>query len=451
MLQRTLPASTAGRRHPDYTLNKENRMIRKILVMFVLLVMLAPAVFAGGEAEMGEVPAFDPEQTYDLTFGAFGDLEAAYQVIFDSEEFRAAYPNINITFQSGGFDDHHNRLSTSIAAGEQTNDVEALEVGFIAQFVEQGDALVNLNEAPYNAASVIGDVVDFAVAQGQTRDGEQLAIPVDIAPAVLFYRADLAAEAGANFENLESWDEFIEESLKVTGDGRFAVPNANDVATIPLSGGKGGWLSEDGDLLEPRERFMAALELVSDVRDAGIDAELGAWSGPWIEAFSNGTVVAMPNGAWWGGALRTWVAPEVSDWRVTYLPGRAMSSLGGTYLSIPSTVPVENRAAAWEVIQYLTTTEHAQLTTFAEIDAFPALTSTYDAPIMSEPVAYFGNEPVREIFADIALNMPSLFVSEYDNIIVSIWNAMVGEVVEGELTPEEGYEQALRQIRATVD
>ena len=426
-------------------------MIRKIFVIIALVAILAPAVFAAGEAETGEVPAFDPNQTYNLSFGAFGDLEAAYQVVFDSEEFQEAYPNINITFQSGGFDDHHSRLTTSIAAGERTNDVEALEVQFIAQFVEQGDALVNLNEAPYNAQSVIEDVVDFAVAQGQTREGEQLAIPVDIAPAVLFYRADLAAEAGASFENLADWDEFIEESRKVTGDGSFAVPNATDVAAIPLSGGKGGWLSDDGELLEPRERFMAALNLVSDVRQAGIDAELGAWSGPWIEAFSNGTVAAMPNGAWWGGALRTWVAPEVGDWRITYLPGRAMSSLGGTYLSIPSTVPVENRAAAWEVIQYLTTTEHAQLTTFAEIDAFPALTSTYDAPVMSEPVPYFGNEPVREIFADVALNMPSLYVSEFDNIIVSIWNATLGEVVAGDLTPEEGYEQALRQVRATID
>ncbi len=426
-------------------------MIRKIIVTIALVAMLAPAAFAGGGAEAADVPAFDPNRTYNLTFGAFGDLEAAYQVIFNSDEFRSQFPNINITFQSGGFDDHHNRLTTAIAARERTNDIEALEVEFIARFVEQGDALIDLNQAPYNASNVIGDIVDFAVAQGQTRDGAQVAIPVDIAPAVLFYRADLAAEAGANFEGLADWDEFIEEARKVTGGGRFAVPNAADVAAIPLSGGKGGWLSDDGELLEPRDRFMNALNLVRDVREAGVDAQLGAWSGPWIESFSNGTVVAMPNGAWWGGALRTWVAPEVGDWRVTYLPGRAMSSLGGTYLSIPSTVPAANRAAAWEVIQFLTTTEFAQLTTFAEIDAFPALTTTYDAPVMSEPVPYFGNEPVREIFADVALNMPSLFVSEFDNIIVSIWNAIVGEVVEGELTPEEGYEQALRQIRATID
>ncbi|MFW5801116.1 MAG: extracellular solute-binding protein [Spirochaeta sp.] len=349
------------------------------------------------------------------------------------------------------FGGHHDRLTTQLAARERTNDIEALEVEFISHFVEQGNALVNLNEPPYNAEEAIRDVVDFAVAQAQTRAGEQVAIPVDIAPAVLFYRESLAEEAGADFEDLPSWEAYIEEGKKVTGDGTYAVPNAADVAAIPLAGGKGGWVAENGDLLEPREKFISALQLVRDVRDAGIDADLGAWSGPWIEAFADGTVVTMPNGAWWGGALRTWVAPDVDDWRVTYLPGRALSSLGGTYLSIPSTVPAENRAAAWEIIKYLTTTQEAQLRTFAEIDAFPALTTTYDDPIMDEPVPYFGNEPVRQIFADVALNMPSQRVSEYDNIIVSIWGSIVGEVIEGDLTPAEGYDQALRQIRATVD
>lgn len=421
------------------------------IIGIALLAMVALAACAPSDDAAEAIPAFDPDQTYELTMGLFGDLERAYSVVLQSEHFRSMYPNINVTFQSADFGGHHDRLTTQIAAGERTNDIESLEVAFIALFVEQGSVLLDLNDAPFNAEEVSGDLVEFAISQGQTRAGEQVALPVDIAPAVLFYREDLAREAGADFENLDNWDEFIEQSQLVTGDGRYAVPNAADVALIPLAGGKGGWLDADGEYLQPEEKFMEALNLVTDVRSAGIDADLGAWSGPWIEAFSNGTVVAIPNGAWWGGALRTWVAPEVSDWRITYLPGRAMSSLGGTYLSIPATVPPENRAAAWEVVKYLTMTEEAQLLTFETIDAFPALTTTYDDPVMSEPLPYFGNEPVREIFADVALNMPSQIVSEYDRMIESIWASVVGQVIEGELSPSEGYELALRQIRSQVD
>jgi len=95
-----------------------------------------------------------------------------------------------------------------------------------------------------------------------------------------------------------------------------------------------------------------------------------------------------------------------------------------------------------QIIKYLTTTEEAQLLTFDTIDAFPALTTTYDDPVMSEPIPYFGNEPVREIFADVALNMPSQIVSEYDRMIESIWGSILGEVIEGDLTPEEPVEIA---------
>ena len=425
--------------------------MKRIIFMMLVAGLIAPAVFAEGQREAAAVPEFDPEKEYNITLGGYGELEVAYAEVLASEHFTSLYPNITVTFQTADFAGHHGRLTTQIAARERTNDIEALEVEFVANFVEQGESLVDLNQPPYNAAAVNSDLVDFAVAQGTTREGQLVAIPVDIAPAVLFYRAELAAEAGADFRNLESWDAYIEEGRKVTGGDRYAVPNAADIANIPLGGGKGGWVSADGGFLEPREKFVDALHLAKNVRQAGIDAQLGAWSGSWLDSFSNGRVVTIPHGAWWGGALRDYVAPDVEDWRVTYLPGRAVSSLGGTYLAIPETVPVENRAAAWEVIKYLTTTKEAQLTTFAAIDAFPALATTYDDPIMDEPVAYFGNEPVRRIFADVALNMPSMRVSEFDNIIVSIWGSIITEVMEGEITPEAGYEKALRQIRSTID
>ncbi len=428
------------------------KKLNKLVALAVLSIIATVTVFGNGKEEAkAPASAFDASKQYTVTMGLFGDLEKAYQVVFDSADFKAKYPNITVQFQSSDFGGHHDRLTTQIAAGERTNDIESLEVGFIAHFVEQGNVLVDLNAAPFNASASTKDLVDYALAQGVNRKGAQVALPVDIAPAVLFYREDLAKEAGANFENLKSWDEYIAESKKVTGNGRFAVPHANDVALVPLFGGKGGWLDAKGEFLQPKKKFMDALTLVANVKAAGIDADLGAWSGPWISAFADGTVVSIPNGAWWGGALRTWVAPEVTDWRVTYLPGKSMSSMGGTFLSIPATVPAENRAAAWEVIKYLTTSKEAQLLTFRTIDAFPALTSTYNDPIMDEPVPYFGNQKVRKIFADVALNMPSLPVTEYDNIVNSIWGSVVGLVIEGELEPEAAYDLALTQIKATVE
>ena len=434
--------------------------MKKLIVLLVMLAIVLP-VFAGGDEEAAEVQGYDPSQEYTVSIGCYGDLEKAYQAVMATDDFKEKFPNITVEFQTSDFNGHHNRLTTVIAAGEATNDIEALEVGYIAQFV-QGGGLTDLAGAPYNGIEVGKDIVEFAMANATTGKGALVAIPVDIAPAVLFYRKDLIEKAGftvADMESIKDWDEYIEIGKALTLDNdsdgvidQYAIPHANDAAMVPLNGGKGGWIDAKGNPLEPKEKFIGALELVKAIRDAGIDGDMGAWTGPWVEAFSSGSAATMVNGAWFGGALKTWMAPDnAGDWRVAYLPGKAMAALGGTYLSIPENVPADKKAVAWELIKYLTTSPEAQVTTFEAIDAYPALTSVYDTEIMQEGVEYFGDQKVRLIYADVARNIPSNTVSEYDALILSIWNTAVASVVTGEATIEEAYQSALNQILATMD
>jgi len=419
----------------------------KKLAALLLVLVCAGAVFA---------QQFDPNKKYVVTMGLYGDLERAYKKVFESPAFKAKFPNVTFKFQTADFNGHHNRLSTVIAAGEVPNDIEALEIRYVANFIE-GGGLTDLGAPPFNGKQVGKDIVAFAMANATTTKGKLLAMPVDIAPAVLFYRKDLADAAGVNLDNLKSWDEYIEVGKKLTidknGDGKkdqFAITHPGDVALIPLNGGNGDWI-KDGKILEPKERYIAVLELAKKIRQAGIDADLGAWTGPWVESFKNGTVATMPNGAWFGGSLKTWIAPDLKGkWRVAYLPGKMYAAQGGTYLSIPAKVPAERKAVAWEIIKYLTTNPEAQLITFKEIDAFPALTTVYNDKIMDEPEEYFGGQKVRKIYADVALHTPNSEVTEYDNVIVSIWNRAIGNVILGKQTPEEAYQQALKDIKATI-
>jgi multiple sugar transport system substrate-binding protein len=435
--------------------------MKKLLAVCILFTLLFPAFAGGSEEKSAEIATYDPNQKYTVSIGCYGDLEKAYQAVIATDDFKKKFPNITIEFQTSDFNGHHNRLTTVIAAGEATNDIEALEVGYIAQFV-QGGGLTDLAGAPYNGLETGRDIVDFAMANATTGSGALVAIPVDIAPAVLFYRKDLIEAAGftvADMESIADWDEYIEIGKALTldknNDGQidqYAIPHANDAAMVPLNGGKGGWIDDNGKPLEPKAKFTGALELVKDIRDAGIDGDMGAWTGPWVEAFSSGSSATMVNGAWFGGALKTWMAPDnAGDWRVAYLPGKTMAALGGTYLSIPEHVPAEKKAVAWELIKYLTTSPEAQLVTFEAIDAYPALTSVYDTPIMKEGVDYFGGQKVRLIYADVARNIPSNTVSEYDALILSIWNTTVTSVITGEAGIEEAYNSALNQILATMD
>lgn len=429
--------------------------MRKLMSTTAILVIGIAIVLTGcgggGGAADAEIPAYDPDQEYEVSIGLYGDLERAYTAVFASDDFKNTFPNVTITYQTSDFGGHHNRLTTVLAANEATNDIEALEVGFIAAFVE-GGGLTDLSPAPFNGISVGNDLVDFAMSNATTDDGALVAMPVDIAPAVMFYRESLLEAAGVDPQdvvNAQSWEDVLSVAATLRDAGQIAFPHANDVAMVPLNGGKGGWF--DGETpLEPEQRFINALELVQSIRSQGLDADYGAWSGPWTESFKNGDVALMVNGAWFGGALRTWMAPEVTDWRISYLPGKFPAALGGTYLGIPEQVPDEKKAVAWEIVKYLTTSENAQLITFAEIDAYPALTTTYDDPIMSEGVPYFGNAPVREIFADVAESMPSAKVTQFDATALAIWNNMVTSVITGEMEVQEAYDEAKAQITATI-
>lgn len=420
----------------------------KLLAGLMLAGLTLVAMSCGKKAEPAQ--AFDPSVPYEVSIGVYGDLEKAYAAVFSSADFKAKFPNVTFKFQTSDFGGHHNRLTTVLAAKERANDIEALEVGFIAQFVETG-GLTDLNAAPFNAKQYTKDIVKFAMANATTTKDNLIAMPVDIAPAVLFYREDLARKAGVNMDNLPSWDAYIDAMKKLADpkNGVYAIEHPAAVQAIPLNGGKGGWM-KDGKPMEPKEKFLGALELVRKVKAANVDGDLGAWSGPWSQAYIDGKVATIVNGAWFGGTLRTWLSPEPGKWRVAYLPGKMMASLGGTYLSIPATTPADRKPIAWEIIKYLAASPSAQLITFREIDAFPALTSVYTDPVMDEDVAFYGGQKVRRIFADVALNIPENKVSEFDNVILSIWNGAVAEVVNGTLSPEAAYETALTKVKATI-
>ncbi|NOY08518.1 MAG: extracellular solute-binding protein [Spirochaetes bacterium] len=423
-----------------------------LLLAFMLL--LSTSLFAGGKQE---VKKYDPDSPVTITLGGYGDLETAYKAVVESKDFKSKYPNMKVKFVMNDFAAHHDRLTTAIAAGKGAFEVEAIEIGYIAKFVASG-GLTNLSGSPFNAKAAVKNIVKYAVSNATTKDGKIIAIPVDIAPAVMFYRKSLADKAGVDLSGVKSWDEYIKTGRKLTvdknGDGKidqYALTSPESVWEIPLNGGKGGWFDKNGNVLEPKERFINVLNLVKKIREAGIDADLDAWSQSWLASFKTGLVATHFSGAWWGGALRTWVAPkEKGDWRVAYPPGKALASIGGTYLSIPEQIPVDKKLPAWELIKYLTTNPAAQLITFKKIDAFPSLTTIFNDPVMDEPVAYFGNQKARKLFAEIALKIPESSVSKYDVIARDIWITAVTNVIIGKASVEAAYDKAKKQIENRI-
>lgn len=412
--------------------------MQKILI--VLGFLLACGVFA---------------QQRTLTVSGFPNLTDAIQVII--EAYEAENPDVNVVLEVREFGDHHTNLLTTLAAGTGATDVVAVEVGFIARFVADG-GLVDLMSAPYNAGEYLDQLADYAVLQSTTADGRLVAMPTDLGPGVMFYRRDRLAEVDTDIADIMgSWDDFIAFGETVTrdttGDGQndvFLIADAGDVYNamirIGLQPGQGIYFDQEGNTLVNTERFHEAFRVAKAIRDAGLDAQIGAWSNEWYEAFKQGAVATQLSGAWLQGHLQNWMAPDTAGlWGAENLPGGAYATWGGSFYAIPE--QSNNKELAWDFIKFMTTREDIQKLAFNQIEAFPVLKSTWTDPVFSEPQAFLDGQNSRQLYINIINNIQGTFTHPGDVIAQEVVTSALSTVLNDGRDISEALLEAENIIR----
>src|SRR3954451_6201887 len=145
-------------------------------------------------------------------FGTFGFKEAG---LWDA--YHKACPNITIkedvVEQSA---DYWTRLKTRLAAGSGLDDVQAIEIGFVADVVQNhADQFVNWNQVP-NAAADKAEFYPWKWQLASSTDGATtVGLGTDIGPEAICYRPDLLKSAGMTSDPQElasewsTWDDFI--------------------------------------------------------------------------------------------------------------------------------------------------------------------------------------------------------------------------------------------------
>lgn len=393
-----------------------------------------------------------------IVVGAFPNLDAAIKAVLPA--FEQAHPDIAVELQVLGYEDYHNALLTALAAGSGAPDVAALEIGYVARYVARG-GLTDLTQAPFHVRELTPLWVPYAVGQVTTTDGRIVAVPTDIAPGTLFYRRDILADAGADIQSVVTWEDLLALGRKVTrdldGDGRADVFLVGDAATVAramfrgdIPEGEGVYFDRNGRPVVTSERFVKALTLAQRIRREGLDAQIGAWSNEWYEAFRRGTVALEISGAWFGGHLADYIAPETAGkWGVTNLPEGMYVSWGGSFYAIPE--QSRNKEAAWTFIRFLTTRLDSQLTAFRAINAFPALMEAWDDPVFDEPVPFLGGQRARRLWAETASKIQVAVVDPGDAVAEELVNAAISQVLNENRDVRSALEEAqqliLRRLR----
>lgn len=165
---------------------------------------------AASTSEPAKDEGTEPAEKIELSFWTLGNVN--YEDL--AKEYTKEHPNVTIKVQNTGDQTaHHNNLTTALSAGSGAPDIFQLEIGFMERFINAQDKFYNLNDL--GAKDIQANYLDWKWKQASSVDGSfQLGLPTDIGPTVVYYRTDLAEEAGLPSDSegfgaaIDTWDKF---------------------------------------------------------------------------------------------------------------------------------------------------------------------------------------------------------------------------------------------------
>ena len=349
-------------------------------------------------------------------------------------QWKKKHPAVEVKVVSRAFADHHTAMTTALSTSSNLPDVMVVEFGYVARFAE-GGGLEDLGAAPYAIKTQQARFVPFAFRQATAASGAVVAVPADIGPGTLLYRADILKKAGVTEADLmQSWDAYLAAGVKIkAATGAYLVAHARDVKDIVIRSdikpGEGLYIDAKGRVLVDSPRFVRAFELAKKVRDGKLDGKISAWSNEWSEGFKRGTIATQMSGAWLAGHLNNWLAPDTKGlWRASQLPEKAWGSWGGSFYTIPK--GAKNKALAWDFIQMMTLDPQMQLNAFKSQDAFPALVDVHNDAFFDQPIEFLGGQKARLLWRDASRKINAVDVHKLDPIAEEIINTEMDKVLD---------------------
>jgi multiple sugar transport system substrate-binding protein len=393
-----------------------------------------------------------------LRVASFPDLDRGVRAALAA--FQRRQPGVQVRITALGVSDHHTAMTTALATGANVPDLMAIDVDYIGR-LSRSAGLHNLAAAPFlGAAGAANDagppaqqrLAAYALVAAQPRPGVQAALPVDIGPGALFYRADLLQRVGVDEAQLtRSWAGFIDAGRRLRQQtGAYLVAHAADLADIGirsgLAAGEGVYFDGQGRPLVETPRFVRAFERARAARQAGIDGRMRAWTNEWTQALRSGRVAAQMMGSWLAGHLKNWIAPGAAGlWRAAQLPEGAFAAWGGSYYAIPKAA--RQPALAWEMLQLMALDKAQQVAAFQALDAFPALLDAQADAVMDELLPYLGGQPARQLWRTAAARIAPTASDRYDPIAGLVVQAELMKVLD----QGKGVAAALGDARRTIE
>lgn len=389
-----------------------------------------------------------------LRVASFPSLDRAIHVMLP--RWRALHPEVAVELATRRSREHHEAVARTLAdPAAPAPDVVGMSMSYMGRVDPAG--LEELDGPPFLAEGWVEGLVPYAVRQARTAAGRLRAVPADVGPGTLYYRADVLERAGVPEVQLcGTWEELVDAGARVkAATGASLLAHPADLKDLYLRAhmeeGEGLYFSQAGEPLVRSPRFVEAFRLAAAARRAGVDAGIApGWSDAWVDLLRSGALAAHPTGAWFLAHLSSWIAPETRGlWRCCQGPGTRRACWGGAFYAIPRRAA--RKELALDFIRLACGDRAIQLGCFRSVHAFPALLEAQDDPSFDEPLPFLGGQPARRLWQRLVKDVRAGPVHALDEAAETAVNGALEQVLAGRQEIEVALaaaEQALRRRAA---
>ncbi|SET89099.1 ABC transporter substrate-binding protein [Lacrimispora sphenoides] len=210
-----------------------------------------------------------------LNVWTFIELHQNFYVAM-AEKWNEAHPDkkVKLVLSNMPYDDMHNKLSLALESGEGAPDIVDIELGKFPAFMTGKIGLMELNDAiePYRK-NIVKSRLDI-----YTKDGKEYGFPTHVGTTVAFYNEKLLSDAGINYEDIKTWDQFKEAGVKyyeTTGKYFACVEtSAQWMVNLMLAQKGGDYVDENGKLNLASKEMAEVLEYIKGLQETGAFATI---------------------------------------------------------------------------------------------------------------------------------------------------------------------------------
>jgi cellobiose transport system substrate-binding protein len=427
-------------------LKTPRRRVTSLAAAVIVLGLCATAVVAS-TASGGS------QATITLRVGLFGDF--GYHDLY--QKYEKTHPNIDIKEDVQSYPDHHSNLAKHLAVGSGADDIESIEVGFIANFKSQPNLFVNLNKLGAKNMQKQHQWLDWKWRQSVASNGAQIGLGTDVGSLAICYRRDLFKKAGlptsraAVSKLWPTWQQYVatgKRFQKHAPKGVSFFDSGSNVYNAMIGQLNPAYYNAKGKVIVgSNPKVKGAWKLTMQAINAHESAGLAAFSNDWNTGYKKAKFATVTCPAWMMGYIQGQAPKSKGKWDIAAVPGGG-GNWGGSFLTVPK--QGSHTKEAYDLAKYLTSPA-SEAYIFKQTGNLPSQPKLLKSKaVLGFKNPFFNNAPVGKIFGTSALELKPQTLGPHQGDIQTASSNAIQRVEQKKQNAEKSWKQFLKDVKAVA-